>query len=135
MSPYFESLFKEIYSVAYKEGSYDKDINVSTSAFLSLSNLIQNSSLDKQDKLEEIMIFLVNSLENTLTFDKKDKEKAFDFQWLIISVISSILEKSLKSFKPEIVLTYYNVLERCIKLRDGIFDIAISSISSVAKSI
>jgi len=121
--------------VAYKEGSYDKDINVSTSAFLSLSNLIQNSSLDKQDKLEEIMVFLVNSLENTITYDNKDKEKAFDFQCLIISVITSILEKSLKSFKLEIVLKYYNALESCFKLRNGIFDTAISSISSVAKSI
>ena len=107
MSPYFENLFKALHSLAFKEESYNKEVNVSMTAFLAISSLIEYSSHDKQDKLEEIILFAMESLEKMISFSEKTREKFLDFQCYHVNVMSLILEKSLKSFKKKIVLKYF----------------------------
>ena len=89
LSQFFETLFKELFSVAYKESSYDRDMNLSMTAFLTLSNLIEFSSHDKQDKFEELILFLMKSLENVVKTNM-DHQKILDFQSYIINVIDSL---------------------------------------------
>ena len=135
MSVYFESLFKELLSIAYKDTSYNKDNNLSMTAFLTVSTLIEYSSHDKQDKFEEILLFLMNNLDNTLTNTQIDVQKNFDFQCYIVCVIDSIFKKYTRMLSKEVVLRYLTILENTFKMRNGVYDEAILSISSLALSI
>ena len=134
LSQFFETLFKELFSVAYKESSYDRDMNLSMTAFLTLSNLIEFSSHDKQDKFEELILFLMKSLENVVKTNM-DHQKILDFQSYIINVIDSLFKKYLKIITPELAIQYYTLLDSTFKLRNTVYDEAISSISSLAISI
>lgn len=132
-SSYFEPLFKDLFTIAYKETSYNKDCNLSLTAFLTISNLIDYSSHDKQDKLEEIMIYVLQAFESTINSTNNfDALKNYDFQSYLANIIHSILNKFLKTFSQENALKIFIIFENSFKQRNGVYDEAILAISSLA---
>jgi len=108
---------------------------VSLTAFVTISYLIEYSSHDKQDKLEEIMIYVLQFFESTINNSSNfDTQKNYDFQCYLSNIVHSILEKYLKSFSQDNALKIFLVLENSFKQRSGVYDEAILAISSLALS-
>jgi hypothetical protein len=108
---------------------------VSLTAFVTISYLIEYSSHDKQDKLEEIMIYVLQFFESTINNASNfETQKNYDFQCYLSNIVHSILEKYLKSFSQDNALKIFLVLENSFKQRSGVYDEAILAISSLALS-
>ena len=67
MSPFFEKIFAELATLAYRDGAYNKDENFIMYCFLLINELFEYSSHDKQEKLSEILIFFLTQFEGTLS--------------------------------------------------------------------
>jgi len=132
ISPYFEDIFKELLNVAFKEHSYNTEYNLFTACFVTVNTLIEQSSHDKQDKLEEIIIYFLGLLENTTKVGADNKVR--DQQSSIALSIHYAINKLIKVMSQDLASKIYLTLVETFKQRQGVFEEAILCISSLALS-
>jgi hypothetical protein len=133
ISPFFENLFKELISIAYKEHSYNLEHNLFTACFITLNTLIEYSSHDKQEKLEEIIVYLLELLENS-TKNNTEVNKIREQQSSIALSIHYAISKIIKTVNLDLASKIYTTLVETFKQRHGVYDEAILAISSLALS-
>ena len=133
MSKYFEDLFKELINAAYKENSYNTENNLFTSCFVTVNTLIEYSSHDKQDKMEEVIIYFLGLLDNTIK-SNSDSNKIKDQQSSIALSIYYAINKLIKLINLELASKIYLSLVETFKQRKGVYDEAVLCISSLALS-
>lgn len=133
MSKYFEDLFKELLNTAYKENSYNSENNLCTACFVTVNTLIEYSSHDKQEKMEEVIIYFLGLLENTIK-SKSDSNRIKDQQSSIALSIHFAINKLVKVLNLELASKIYLSLVETFKQRKGVYDEAIICISSLALS-
>jgi hypothetical protein len=146
MSNFFENIFKDLITNAFRPGAYNKDYNLTMYCFLLIGTLIEYSSHDKQDRLKEILKFFLTQLE--ITFDENTinssplaliagnsgitREIIQQMQSFYCNIFRALFRKMLKVLSPEEGTFIYNFLEKSFKIRQGVYDEAIVCIGSLA---
>jgi hypothetical protein len=122
---------------AYKEGSMDKDNNLSMYCFLVINTLIEYSSHDKQDKFAEIIEYFISQFDNTLltTGNNLNTDILFQLQSYYCTVFKTIFRKYLRKLNVETANKIYTRIEASFKQRQGVYDEALLTISALATNI
>jgi len=134
MSTYFESLFKELFNVAYREGSHDFDHNLFTACFVAINHLIEYSSHDKQDKMEEILVYLLGLFDSSVKSSTSDSNKLKDQQASISLSMHFAINKYLKTLNFDLAKKIFESFLESFSQRKIVFEEAILAISSIAMS-
>ncbi len=132
LSKFFEDLFKQLLTVAEKNEAYNTENNLFTACYVTVNTLIEYSSHDKQEKLEEIIVYLLGLLENTIK--KNLDNRGRDQQSSISLAIHFAINKMIKTINLELASKVYLILVEIFKQRQGVFDEAVLIVSSLALS-
>lgn len=144
MSPYFEKLFSELVTIAYKPGAYDKDANLTMYSFILINDLIEYSSHDKQDKLSDILVYFLTQFEGTFTntfsetMSNMSSGMATDIllhlQSYYCTIFRAVFKKLFKKINLEIGMKIYTLVEASFKMRSTVYDEAILAIGALASN-
>jgi importin subunit beta-1 len=144
MSPYFEKLFSELVLIAYREGAYNKDENLTMYCFLLINELIEYSSHDKQEKLSEILIYFLTQFEGTLsgvnnnTLLNMNKDGGGDLilqlQSYYCTIFRAVFKKMNKKINLEMGSKIYTLLENSFKARQTVYEEAVLAIGALANN-
>lgn len=142
MSIFFEKVFSELVSNAYRAGAMDRDSNLTMNCFLVINTLIEYSSHDKQEKLSEILIFFLTQFEGTLSPDASQTiqslasvntlDTIFLLQSYYCTVFRAVFKKLLKKISADVALKIYTLLEGSFKQRQTVYDEAILCLGALA---
>ncbi len=145
MSIFFEKVFSELVSNAYRVGAMDKDANLTMNCFLVINTLIEYSSHDKQEKLSEILIFFLTQFEGTLSpvtnqtilslGSTNTMDTIFMLQSYYCTVFRAVFKKLLKKISNDVGLKIYTLLEGSFKQRQTVYDEAILCLGALAINI
>lgn len=144
LSPYFETIFKELVNHAFRNKAFDKDNNLTMNTFLTLSLLIDYSSHDKQDKMIEILSFFTIQFEATLTDSSKENfmnmssnnstEIISQLQAYYCTIFRSVFKKMLKTTDLERGKQFYLLLEGSFKQREAVYEEAVLCLGALAEN-
>ena len=142
MSPHFEKLFSDLVSVAFREGAYNKDENLTMYCFLLINELIEYSSFDKQDKLTEILIFFLTQFEGTLSSVMNSQintmstpgssDIVMNLQSYYCTIFRAVFKKLKRQIKPEMGNNIYTLLENSFQQRQTVYDEAVLALGALA---
>lgn len=125
-------MFKELIQVGLSDKAYDTDHNLFTACFVTINTLIEYSSHDVQDKLEEIIAYLLGLAQNANGL--RDADRIKDLHSSIALLLYYIISKSVKRIKFNVASQIYSTLVETFKLRQGIYDEAMLAISALSLS-
>ncbi len=144
MSPYFETIFSELVNLAYREGAFNKDENLTMHCFLLINELIEYSSHDKQEKLGEILIYFLSLFEGLITNPSNpvlatmcapgSSDVILQLQSYYCSIFRTVFKKLTKKITNENAKKIYILLESSFKLRQGVFEEAILAFGALASN-
>ncbi len=144
MSPYFENIFKELVVIAYRQGAYNKDENLTMYSFLLINELIEYSSHDKQEKLSEILIFFLTQFEYTLNSSISNLvnvmaiagscDVVLHLQSYYCTIFRAVFKKLLKKINSDMGGKIISILESSFKLRQGVYDEALLALGTLASN-
>lgn len=87
-SPFLEQLLNILIKLAYSKNSYNTSYNISSSSFLTIGTLIENSVPYDSEKIKTFFAVIYQALENSLKNENFISEKMmYDFQGYLCSVI------------------------------------------------
>jgi len=101
---------------------------------MTVNTLIEYSSHDKQEKLEEIIIYFLGLLDNSTKTTNVDLNVIKEQQSTIALSIHFSINKLIKVINTELAKKLYEILVLTFKQRGGIYDEAILVVSSLAIS-
>lgn len=99
-----------------------------------MNTLIEYSSHDQQDKLEEILNFFVSIIIKLPTV-VKNENRCRDLQTSFVLSLHYVITKSIKVISNETAGKIYYCILDTFKLRQGVYDEAILTISSLSLNI
>lgn len=144
MSPFFEKIFAELVTLAYREGAYNKDENLTMYCFLLINELIEYSSHDKQEKLSEILIYFLTQFEATLSSAINNtvnimaapgsSDVVLQLQSYYCTIFRAVFKKLIKKINAEMGGKIFTLLEGSFKLRQGVYDEAVLAIGTLASN-
>lgn len=144
MSPYFENIFKELVVLAYREGAYNKDENLTLFCFLLINELIEYSSHDKQEKLSEILIFFLTQFEATLNSSISNLvnvmavagscDVVLQLQSYYCTIFRAVFKKLHKKINSDMGGKIFTILESSFKLRQSVYDESLLCLGSLASN-
>jgi hypothetical protein len=134
MSQYFDHLFKELLTIAYKDESYNIENNLFTACFVTINTLIEYSSHDKQEKLEELIVIFLGLMESSLINNNQDVNKKRDQQCSIALSIHFAINKLARTINLELASKVYLTIVETFKQRQGVYDEAFFVITDLALS-
>lgn len=139
ISPFFEKIFTELVSVAYRDGASNKDQNLTMHCFFLIDVLIEYSSHDKQEKLSEILVFFLKQFEGTLTNKEINNmsnlntgEVLLQLQSYYCTIFRAVFKKSLKKINLEVGVKIFTLLQTSFSIRQGVFEEAILAIGALS---
>ncbi len=139
ISPYFEKIFSDLVVVAFREGAFDKDENLTMYCFLLIDVLIEYSSHDKQDKLSEILLYFLNQFEGTLSGKEisnmstsGSSEVLLQLQSYYCTIFRAVFKKSVKKINLEVGAKIFELILMSFKSRQGVFEEAILAVGALA---
>jgi importin subunit beta-1 len=144
MSPYFENIFKELVVLAYREGAYNKDENLTMYCFLLINELIEYSSHDKQEKLSEILIYFLTQFESTLNNSISNlvnvmavagsSDVVLQLQSYYCTIFRAVFKKLLKKINSDMGGKIFTLLDSSFKLRQSVYDEALLAVGALASN-
>jgi hypothetical protein len=144
ISPFFEKIFSELILIAYREGAFNKDANLTMYCFLLINDLIEYSSHDKQEKLTEILIYFLTQFEGSLTNTGNPtfntmctpgtSDIIYQLQSYYCTVFRVVFKKLFKKINAEMGLKIFTLLENSFKMRQTVYDEAVLCLGSLASN-
>ena len=140
MSPFFEKLFSELVVIAYRKDAYNKDENLTMYCFLLINELIEYSSHDKQDKLNDILFYFLTQFEGisngvlnpTLIEMGGGNDLILQLQSYYCTIFRAVLKKMNKRINSDLGLKIYTLIENSFKLRQTVYEEAVLALGSLA---
>jgi importin subunit beta-1 len=136
ISPYYSRLIDICLKVGYELESFDNNFNLSYYCFQIISSIIEYSSQDYQDKLEELLqtfsnhfiqLFINNEIKTSSRINKQLEEN-------LCLVMSQIFSKIIRKVKAELCVQIFISIINSFKKQGKIYEEGISCISNIATS-
>lgn len=145
MSIFFEKVFSELISIAFRAGAMERDANLTMHCFMVINTLIEYSSHDKQEKLSEILIYFLTQFEGTLSqvanqtisslANTNTLETILLLQSYYCTVFRAVFKKLLKKISKDVALNIYTLLESSFKQRQTVYDEAVLCLGALATNV
>jgi len=113
---------------------FDKDNNFSVYAFITIEDLIENSSHDKQNKLMDLLVAFVLKLKNLRQKSSYNINIIEDLESHYCIIIRKIIKKLVNKLQLDDCKNIYEVVVESFIKRNGVYDEGILAISSMALS-
>jgi len=134
ISPYFNELMETLIRCDEKLEFFERDNNFSVYAFLTIENLIDYSSHDKQNKLMEYLVYFVLKLKNLPQRLDLTSNIIDDLESHYCVIIRKIIRKLVSKLQIDDCKNIYEVVVGTFIKRNGVYDEGILAISSLAIS-
>ena len=105
--------------------------------FITICDLIENSSHDKQDKLNEILIFFVNQLNTILLPENVHNtsiEVIHQIQCYFCNIFRVCFRKKVNLVDLKVAESVYFVIESSFKFRSGVYEEGLLAIAALIDS-
>jgi hypothetical protein len=113
---------------------FDKDNNFSVYAFITIEDLIENSSHDKQNKLMDLLVTFVIKLKSLRQNNNFNINIIEDLESHYCIIIRKIIKKLVNKLQLDDCKNIYDVVVSSFVVRNGVYDEGILAISSMALS-
>jgi hypothetical protein len=131
LSKYIEKIYNPVIKLISNIGNFDLQINIPNVGLNLLSTLVEKSALDVKDKAKDLLMLLVEMFKNTLdpkSIENKNIRDNYQ-QYLASSLIGFF---SSGKGTPEIASNLLGFIIESMKIRNDIYEEAISLIGSMA---
>jgi hypothetical protein len=115
----------------------DKTDNLTMHCFITICDLIENSSHDKQDKLNEILAHYVDQLNSTMlpeSLNKTTLEVINDIQCYFCNIFRSCFRKKVNMIDLNLAEKVYFSIESTFKFRNGVYEEGLLAIAALIDS-
>ena len=131
LSKHIESIYNPIIKLVSNISNYDEQINIPNVGFNLLSALGEKSALDTKDKINSLLMIIVEMFKNTLNPQSiKDNKIRKNYQQNLASVLTGFFTAGKGS--TEIASNLLGFIIESMKLRNDIYEEAISLMGSMA---
>lgn len=115
----------------------DKSDNLTMHCFITICDLIEYSSHDKQDKLNEILAHYVEQLNSTMNpenLNKSSLEVIYDVQCYFCNIIRTCFRKKINMADLQLAEKVYFAIESTFKFRNGVYEEGLLAIAALIDS-
>lgn len=120
---------------AYREGAYEKDCNLTMACFMVINTLIEYSSHDKQEKLNESLMFFLTQLETTLanlSNPNTESEAFLQLQCYYCTILRAIFNKLTRRIPNDTAGKIYLLIEKTFEQRQTVYEEAILALGALS---
>lgn len=115
----------------------DKSDNLTMNCFITICDLIEYSSHDKQDKINEILAHYVDQLNATIlpeSLNKSSLEVINDIQCYFCNIFRSCFRKKINMTDLNLAEKVYFAIESTFKFRNGVYEEGLLAIAALIDS-